>query len=156
MTAIILDRIDSAPIINSDFDDQFLQWLWVLVDSLNENLNDLQNAINFLTAPSFALLNETVTLTLGSPSFTVVDGSLYNVGDGVVGNGIPPNAVIGTIVGNTVTLDVSASMNGASTLTFFPGGGQIGNGIFFYDSNNDVYVGMQAGSLVQFTTAPYP
>jgi len=40
--SLALDRIDAAPIVNSDFDYQFLQWLWVLVDSLNENLNDLQ------------------------------------------------------------------------------------------------------------------
>lgn len=50
--AQFLDRIDSAPIANSDFDAQFLQWLWVLVDSLNENFSDLDLAINFLTAPS--------------------------------------------------------------------------------------------------------
>ncbi len=50
---IFLDRIDSAPILNSDFDAQFLQWLWVLVDSLNENLNDIQNAFNLLTAMGY-------------------------------------------------------------------------------------------------------
>lgn len=43
--AVLLDRIDSAPIINSDFDAQFLQWLWVLIDSLNENLSDLQAVV---------------------------------------------------------------------------------------------------------------
>lgn len=48
--ALFLDRIDSAPIMNGDFDPQFLQWLWVLVDSLNEDINDIQNAFNFLTA----------------------------------------------------------------------------------------------------------
>lgn len=51
--AIFLDRVDSAPIMNSDFDPQFLQWLWVLVDSLNENINDIENALNLLTAPSY-------------------------------------------------------------------------------------------------------
>lgn len=50
---IFLDRIDSAPIINSDFDAQFLQWIWVLVDSLNETINDIQNAFNLLTAMSY-------------------------------------------------------------------------------------------------------
>lgn len=50
---IFLDRIDSAPIINSNFDNQFLQWLWVLVDSLNENINDIQNAFNLLIAQSY-------------------------------------------------------------------------------------------------------
>lgn len=47
---IFLDRIDAAPIANSDLDPQFLQWIWVLVDSLNENINDIQNAFNLLTA----------------------------------------------------------------------------------------------------------
>ncbi len=51
--ALFLDRIDAAPIINSNFDAQFLQWLWVLVDSLNENINDIQNAFNFLTATNY-------------------------------------------------------------------------------------------------------
>lgn len=51
--ALFLDRIDSAPVINGDFDPQFLQWVWVLVDSLNENINDIQNAFNFLTAMNY-------------------------------------------------------------------------------------------------------
>lgn len=50
---IFLDRIDSAPISDSAFDPQFLQWLWVLVDSLNENINDIQNSFNLLTAQSY-------------------------------------------------------------------------------------------------------
>lgn len=44
--SLLLDKIDAAPIANSEFDYQFLQWLWVLVDSLNENLNDIQFAVN--------------------------------------------------------------------------------------------------------------
>lgn len=48
--AIFLDRIDSAPIAsNTQFDPQFLQWLWVLVDALNENMRDIQDALNLLT-----------------------------------------------------------------------------------------------------------
>jgi hypothetical protein len=154
---IFLDRIDAAPIVHKDFDAQFLQWLWVLVDVLNENINDIQNGFNLLTAPSYALLNETVTLTSGDPSFTVVDGTIYNVGDAVVGTGIPANANILTIAGNTVTLNENASINGASALTFIPTqGADVGNGILLYDTTNNVYVGMQSGALVQFTTAAYP
>lgn len=49
--AIFLDRIDSVPIAsNTEFDPQFLQWLWVLVDALNENMSDIQNSFNLLTA----------------------------------------------------------------------------------------------------------
>lgn len=64
-----LDRIDSAPIANSEFDAQFLQWLWVLVDSLNENFRDLDNNINgilqFLTAPSYTASQISTMFTAG-------------------------------------------------------------------------------------------
>lgn len=50
---IFLDRIDAAPIANSKFDVQFLQWLWILVDALNENIGDIQNSFNLLTAQSY-------------------------------------------------------------------------------------------------------
>ena len=51
--AFFLDRIDAAPIANSNFDAQFLQWLWVLVDTLNEDIGDIQNGFNFLTATNY-------------------------------------------------------------------------------------------------------
>lgn len=52
--AIFLDRIDAVPIAsNKEFDPQFLQWLWVLVDTLNETLGDIQNAFNLLTAMGY-------------------------------------------------------------------------------------------------------
>ncbi len=54
--ALFLDRIDSAPIINSNFDTQFLQWLWVLVDTLNENIGDIQNAFNLLKAMGYTAI----------------------------------------------------------------------------------------------------
>lgn len=51
MATIFLDRIDSSPIANIEsFNYQFIQWLWVLVDALNENISDIQNAFNLLTA----------------------------------------------------------------------------------------------------------
>jgi hypothetical protein len=95
---LFLDRIDAAPIVNTDFDAQFLQWLWVLVDSLNENIADIQNAFNLLHAMSY----------------TAVE---------------------------------IADMEAASTLT---------NGVLLYDTTNNVYVGMQNGALVKFTTSAYP
>lgn len=51
--AVTLDKIDSAPIANSDLDYQFLQWIWVLVDSLNENMGDIETAFNLLTANGY-------------------------------------------------------------------------------------------------------
>lgn len=52
--SLFIDRIDSAPIINEEFDPQFLQWIWVLVDSLNQTFTDLENAFNVLTAMSYS------------------------------------------------------------------------------------------------------
>ena len=34
--------------------------------------------------------------------------------------------------------------------------GTLVNGVLLYDSTLDVYVGMQSGALVQFTTSAYP
>lgn len=61
---------------------------------------------------------ETCTLTAISPSFNVVDGSIYSVGDGVSGGGIPTGAKILSIVGNVVTMTLNATLTGASVLTF--------------------------------------
>jgi hypothetical protein len=61
---------------------------------------------------------ETCTLTSVSPSFNVVDGTIYSVGDGVSGGGIPLGAKILTIVGNVVTMTLNATLTGASVLTF--------------------------------------
>ena len=35
-------------------------------------------------------------------------------------------------------------------------GADLSNGVIIYDSTLDLYVGKQAGALVQFTTAAYP
>jgi hypothetical protein len=153
---ITLDRIDTAPIADSDFDYQFTQWIWVLIDTLNETLATLENSINLFTANNLALRTETVTLTSGLPTFTVANGALYNVGDNVIGSGIPASSNIVSIAVNTITLNHNATLNGAHALTFIPITGDIGNGILLYDTTNNVYVGMQNGALVKFTTSPYP
>jgi hypothetical protein len=152
-----LDRIDAAPIAdNKEFDPEFRQWIWTLIDTLNELIIDVENALNALTANNLALLSETVTLSIGSPSFTVADGTLYNVGNPVIGSGIPANATILSIVANTVTLTANATSNGSSVLTFVPVQSTITNGILFYDTTENKYVGMISGALVQFTTTSYP
>lgn len=61
---------------------------------------------------------ETCTLTAVSPSFTVADGTIYSVEDGVSGGGIPLGTKILSIVGNVVTMTMNATLNGASVLTF--------------------------------------
>ncbi len=46
--ALGLDKIDSAPILGINLPYEFLQWIWVLIDSLNENISDLEkNVLSF-------------------------------------------------------------------------------------------------------------
>jgi hypothetical protein len=61
---------------------------------------------------------ETVGLVAASPVFSVADGSLYTVGDGVSGGGIPALTYIIDITGNVVTISHNATLNGNSILTF--------------------------------------
>lgn len=65
---IFFERIDSAPIINLDFDAQFLQWIAVLVDSLNETIGGVQDAFNLLTAMSYTAAEITTLETDGDLS----------------------------------------------------------------------------------------
>lgn len=44
--SVILDRVDSAPIRDNEFPFEFNQWLAVLVDTLNEVINALQDALD--------------------------------------------------------------------------------------------------------------
>jgi hypothetical protein len=68
--------------------------------------------------PTDTTMSEIVQLTTSSPSFSVADGTLYNIGEQVTGNGIPALSVIISIDGNLVTLNNDATITGPSTLTF--------------------------------------
>jgi hypothetical protein len=68
--------------------------------------------------PTDTIVNEIVTLTLNSSSFTVADGTLYNSGEQVTGNGIPALSFIIAIDGNLVTLNNVSTITGTSTLQF--------------------------------------
>jgi len=63
--ALALDRIDTAPIVSGDFDPQFLQWVWVLIDTLNEIMNDIEENFNYLTAPNFTAAEIATQFTAG-------------------------------------------------------------------------------------------
>lgn len=68
--------------------------------------------------PTTTTLTEIVTLSNGSPTFTVVNGGLYFAGDSVSGNGIPASTVITDVSGNTITLNQNATLSGQANLTF--------------------------------------
>lgn len=95
---IFLDRIDAAPLNSQQFSFEFNSWVSVLVDALNENISDIQDAFNLLSAPNYS----------------------------------------------------------ASEINNMFLAGNLTNGIVLYDLTNNVYVGMENGTLVKFTTTPYP
>lgn len=95
---LFLDRIDSVPLNSESFSFEYNSWVAVLVDTLNENLADIQNAFNLLTAISYT----------------------------------------------------------DTEINSFFAAGEISDGILLYDSTNNVYVGMENGALVKFTTTAYP
>ena len=72
------------------------------------------------TDPNFPTDNqtETVALIAGTNTFNVIDGTIYQVGEVVSGNGIPNFTTIFEIFGNTITLSKNATFTGLSTLTF--------------------------------------
>ena len=91
-----------------------------IAKTVSVNINSPQKEIYF-TDPTYsttATLTEIVTLTLANPSFTVVDSSIYFVGDLVTGSGIPALTTILSIVGNIITLTANATLTGSSSLTF--------------------------------------
>jgi hypothetical protein len=93
---IFLDKIDAAPIADSNFSFDFNQWIAVLVDTLNEVITDIQNQFNVTYIPSYT------------------------------------SAEIASMATN------------------------LKDGVLLYDSDLNVYVGRQGGSLVKFTTTAYP
>jgi len=94
--AYFLDRVDAVPIANNDIDPQFAQWLWVLVDVLNENLSDIENALNLLTA---------VGHTQAEITSMNAAGELSN---GVIIYDITNNVYVGRIAGTLVKFTTAA------------------------------------------------
>ncbi len=68
--------------------------------------------------PTTIEFSEIVTLASLDPTFTVVDGSKFKLGDLVSGNGIPPDTFIVDITGNLVTMNNPATIGAMSNLLF--------------------------------------
>lgn len=68
--------------------------------------------------PTTITFNEIVTLVSATPTFNVVDGTQFRLGDLVAGNGIPANTFIVDITGNVITMNNNATINGMSNLLF--------------------------------------
>lgn len=95
---VTFNKIDSAPIFGQEFSAEFMQWLSILVDTLNEALDLIQYYLNLLQARSYE----------------------------------------------------------SSEIAALFSDGKLQNGMILYDTDLNVYVGMQNGGLVQFSTTSYP
>lgn len=73
--SVFLGRIDAAPLSGSEFKPNFLQWIAVLVDTLNQTLESIQTGLNAndngTLVPSFTTA-EITTLAL-----TAANGTLW-------------------------------------------------------------------------------
>ncbi len=85
---LFLDPIDSV-LLDEEFDAEYQQWLWVLVDTLNENILDIQGAI---------VSTEAITLATQA----VVVDSIYIPTNAAQTVFTLPNQML---VGNTVEID---------------------------------------------------
>jgi hypothetical protein len=72
---IFLDRIDSAPINNNEFSFEFNSWVSVMIDTINQDLELIQNSLNGfndgLIAPSFT------TAQIAALALTAANGTLW-------------------------------------------------------------------------------
>lgn len=111
---------------------------------------------------------ETVTLTSGMNTFTVVSNVNYHIGMAIEGTGIPAATTISNIVGTTVTMSANATATGPSAVRFFawgPGDGSLtfnvpdfqgftsagANGTLFSGVNG---VGLSGGEATHVLTIP--
>lgn len=75
---LFLERVDAAPLSNSDFSFEFMQWLSVLVDQMNEVLATVQDNLNFNTAQSYTTA-EITALAADLPDGSILYNSTTNV-----------------------------------------------------------------------------
>jgi hypothetical protein len=64
---VFLDRIDASPILSDVFEPPFASWLAVLVNTLNEDIQDIQGYFNLLQAQSYTAA-EITAMNIASPS----------------------------------------------------------------------------------------
>lgn len=93
-----LDRIDASPILSDVFDYPFATWLAVLVNVLNENIQNIQNALNLLTAQSYTAV-EIAAMQGASPS---------QLSNGVLLYDTTNNLYVGKINGSLVKFTTTA------------------------------------------------
>jgi hypothetical protein len=96
--AIFLDRVDSSPLQETKFPFEFESWVSNLVDSLNKNLQVIQDALNLYNNGLIA------------PSFTTVEIAALDpdLDDGVILYDSTLNLYVGKISGTLVQFTTAA------------------------------------------------
>jgi hypothetical protein len=91
-----------------------------IAQTVTDSINVPKNEIYFTDVDysTTTTIKEIVTLTALSSSFTVVNSSLYFVGDLVTGAGIPAATTIQSILGNLITMTANATISGSSAVYF--------------------------------------
>ena len=90
--AQFLDRIDSVPMLSDEFSFEFGSWVSVLVDTLNEDIGDIQGAISSTTSVSgITQTVETnsnyITTNVAQTTFQLPDTAAVGFTISVIGQG---------------------------------------------------------------------
>jgi microcystin-dependent protein len=92
---------------------------------------------------------ETVSLTSGSPTFTVPNGQFYRIGMFIEGTGVPAATTVSNVVGNTITMSANANATTSSVVRFFAWGHGDGSTTFNTPNLTDyVLAGAQGTGIV--------
>lgn len=76
---VFLDRVDAAPLSNTNFTFEYMQWVSVLVDSLNEVLQEIQDNLNLNTSQSYTASQITALNVAGLPDGVILYDTDNNV-----------------------------------------------------------------------------
>lgn len=92
---VFLERVDAVPLVNLDFPFEFMQWLSILTDQINETFSLIQENINLNQAQSYTAAEITALAAGGLP-------------DGVILYDTTNNVYVGKANGTLVQFDTSA------------------------------------------------
>lgn len=85
--SIFLDRIDSAPVFAGELPDDFVFWLSVFIDSINQTIESIENQFNGID--DGLILPQKLTADIITLALTAPDGTMWYATDGT-----PPNVVV--------------------------------------------------------------
>jgi len=61
--AVFLQKVDSPPLSDDDFSFDFMSWISILVDTLNESIDEIQSQLNGLGSATFITRKTSAQIT---------------------------------------------------------------------------------------------